>query len=141
MEEITLYGYSNQSQAEIPLFTMSVSAGIPVVADSDIDRRIDLNELLVEHPQCTFFAKVKGISIKDAGISDGDILIVDTAIEPEDGSIVLAEMDGNFTVKIFKMIEDRTYLVSHANQFLPTKIEGLMEFCIIGTVTRIVHCL
>jgi DNA polymerase V len=141
MEEIVLYGYSKNSVAEIPLFTMSVSAGIPVIADSNIDSRVDLNELLVERPQSTFFAKVKGISIKDAGISDGDILIVDSSVEPEDGSIVLAEMGGNFTVKVFKIIEDRTYLVSQANTFLPTKIEGLMEFCIIGSVTRIVHSL
>lgn len=140
MEEITLFGFDKGDKSEIPLFTLSVTAGAPTMTESDVEGRVDLNELLVERPATTFFAKVKGVSIKDAGINDGDLLIVDSAESPVDGAIVLAEIGGNFTVKIFKQIEDRTYLVSHDNTFLPSKIEGLIEFGILGVVTRIIHC-
>lgn len=143
MEEIEIIGFkpNEEKRLRMPLFTMPVAAGIPIPAESDIEREIDLNEYLVEHPAATFFARVRGISMVYAGIRDGDILVVDTAVEPTDKRIVVASINNELTVKIFRVIEGEVFLESQNHQFLPLRIEPYMEFRVLGTVTKIIHSL
>ena len=143
MEEIQIIGYQTASgeYAKLPLFTMSVAAGVPTPVDTHIDKEIDLNEFLVKHPAATFFAKVTGDSLKNHGICDGDILIVDASIEPEDGKFVLASISGEISIKIYRTIGGDVYLESSNNRFLPIKIDGYLEFILLGVVTKIIHSL
>ncbi len=143
MENIEIIGYQTKdgTMNKMPLFTMSVAAGIPVPVDYGIDKEIDLNEFLVEHPAATFFARVKGDNLRAAGIRDNDILVVDSALEPHEGKIVLVTVNGDLTIKTFRDIAGEAYLESFNKQFLPLKIEPYMEFRLLGVVTKIIHSL
>jgi DNA polymerase V len=83
----------------LPLAGDKVCAGFPSPAEDFAVKRIDLSEILIKHPQATFMLRVSGESMKDAGIFDGDMLVVDKAIKPRHGHIVVAVVDGEFTVK------------------------------------------
>ncbi len=141
MEIIEIIGFSPNSdqKVKLPLFSSSVSAGIPIPADSDVHSEIDLNEYLVEHPAATFFVRVSGLNLDQTGIADGDLLVVDTSIEPEDGKIVVAIIKNHLTVKIYRIIDDEVFLESYNHQFVPLRIEPYVEYSVLGTVTKIVH--
>ena len=112
-----------------------LAAGFPSPADDFLVKRPDLNELLVTHPQATFFWQVSGHSMRDAGIADGDILVVNRALKPRHGSIVVAQVDGEFTVKTLFKRADRIKLIP-ANPTFPeiTFREG-QQLIICGVVT------
>lgn len=82
-----------------PLYGSAVPAGFPSPADDHIQNPLDLNEYIIKHPASTFFVRVSGDSMKDAGISPGDILAVDRSLNPSHGKIVIAILDGELTVK------------------------------------------
>jgi len=141
MQKVEIIGFEPHSNSKIPLFSMSVSAGVPVPVDNDIEKMIDLNEYLVQHPNATYFAKVTGDNMKMAGINDGDILIVDTHIEPTDGKIVLTTINNEVTVKYYRNIDGEEFLESHKGSFLPLNMGDEINYKIIGTVTKIIHSL
>lgn len=89
----------NPEPLVLPLAGDRIQAGFPSPAEDFAVKRIDLTEILVTHPQATFLLRVSGESMKDAGIFDGDMLVVDKAIKPRHGHIVVAVVDGEFTVK------------------------------------------
>lgn len=84
---------------DLPLFSDLVQCGFPSPAADYVEQRIDLNELLVAHPSSTYFVKAAGDSMIEAGISDGDLLVVDSSRTAEHGDIVIAAVEGEFTVK------------------------------------------
>ena len=88
-----------RSQVDLPLYASPVEAGFPSPANDYLETVLDLNEFLVQRPAATFLVRVQGDSMKDAGILDGSILVVDSSIEPQSGMIVLAIVDNEFTVK------------------------------------------
>jgi DNA polymerase V len=83
----------------IPLFSDLVQCGFPSPAADYVEQRIDLNELMIQHPSSTYFLKAAGDSMIDAGIGDGDLLVVDSSITADHGDIVIAAVEGEFTVK------------------------------------------
>jgi len=87
------------TSAALPLAGDCVQAGFPSPAEDFAVKRIDLTEILVKHPQATFLLRVRGDSMREAGIFDGDTLVVDRAIKPRHGHIVVAVVEGEFTVK------------------------------------------
>lgn len=87
---------------QVSFIDFPVSAGFPSPADDFMEQGIDLNEKLIKHPTATFLIRVTGISMKNAGIQPGDTLIVDRALEPSSGSIVVALVNGEFTVKRYR---------------------------------------
>ncbi|MXY64100.1 MAG: translesion error-prone DNA polymerase V autoproteolytic subunit [Gammaproteobacteria bacterium] len=91
----------------IPYFPGAVPAGFPSPADDYMDGKLDLNEHLIRHPAATFYCRVSGSSMEGAGIFDGDLLVVDRAVEPEHGSIVVAVVDGEMTCKILDRVRGR----------------------------------
>ncbi|MBT7524381.1 MAG: translesion error-prone DNA polymerase V autoproteolytic subunit [Candidatus Marinimicrobia bacterium] len=117
----------------------TVTAGFPSPADDHLDLPIDLNEYLVKHPAATFYVRVQGDSMDDAGIHQGDLLIVDRAEPYTMGSIVLAVLDGEFTVKKLMEKNDSLYLLSSNTAYQPIKIETETDFKVWGVVTYIVH--
>ncbi len=107
-----IYPADHTTKQKLPLFLSKVRAGFPSPADDYLDRKLDLNEHLIKHPASTFFVKVKGDSMIKAGIHSGDILVVDRSLEPKDKRIVIAIVDGDFTVKRVQKKREKLYLVS-----------------------------
>lgn len=111
----------NTTNQTLPLFLARLSAGLPSPGDDDyIDEEIDLNQLLIKHPEATFFVKVEGNSMVSTGIHDGDILIVDRALEANSRDIIVAAVNGELTVKRIKT-------------------EKETDFYIWGVVTYVIH--
>ena len=120
---------------EIELYTTKVSAGFPSPADDFIERKLDLNRFLVKHPAATFFVRVSGESMMNAGISDGDILVVDRSLNPMDKKIVIASVNSELTVKRIRKVGTEVFLVPENDQYSPIKISDGMEFSVWGVVT------
>ena len=123
----------------LPLFESAVSAGFPNIAEDYVDRALNLNELLIKHPAATFFVRVKGTSMINAGIHSNDILIVDRALTPTHNRIVIARIDGELTVKRIKIDKDKTMLVAENDDFKPIEITSTMDFEVWGVVTCVIH--
>ena len=87
------------SNIPLPMMVSTVSAGFPSPAEGSIDKVLDLNELLIRQPTSTFFVRVKGDSMRDAGILDGDLIVVERGERPKNQDIVLAIVEGEFTIK------------------------------------------
>ncbi|MGK9174995.1 translesion error-prone DNA polymerase V autoproteolytic subunit [Yokenella regensburgei] len=121
----------------IPLFSDLVQCGFPSPAADYVEQRIDLNALLIQHPSSTYFVKAAGDSMTDAGISDGDLLIVDSARTGEHGDIVIAAVDGEFTVKMLQL-RPRIQLNPMNSAYRPIVISHEDTLDIFGVVTFIV---
>lgn len=120
-------------------FLTAIQAGFPSPADEYLEGTLDLNHLLVRHPAATFFVRVEGDSMEGAGIFSGDILVVDRALEPTCGKIVVAVVRGEFTVKrLIKKGQD-LFLVAENKNYPPLKITPQMDFQVWGTVTWVIH--
>lgn len=122
-----------------PLFTSTVSAGFPSPADDYIERHLDLNELLVKHPAATFFVRVEGQSMINAGIKSGDILIVDRSLNPGSGHVVIAVLNGEFLVKKLHRRGNQTWLLPENPKYAPVQITAEANFEIWGVVTSVIH--
>lgn len=123
----------------LPLFTAKVPAGFPSPADDFIDKKLDLNELLVKHPASTFFVRVEGDSMVGAGINSGDILVVDRSLEPADNKIVIAIIDGELTVKRIRKMKNKILLVPENPRFRPIEVPEEAGLAVWGVVTCIIH--
>lgn len=122
-----------------PLFVEQVAAGFPSPAEDYIDRDLDLNELLVRHPSATFFVRAGGDSMTGAGIHSGDILVVDRALEPANGRIVIAALGGELAVKRLCVRDGRLCLKSDNAQYAPIPVGKDVDFEVWGVVTYVIH--
>lgn len=134
-----VWGFEARTRLEVPLFTAGISAGFPSPADDFIDARLDLNEFLVAHPAATFFVRVEGTSMIEAGIHPGDILVVDRAVEAKPGSIVIAVIDGEFTVKRYHCADGRCFLLAENPSFSPIEVTEGMAVEVWGVVSYVIH--
>lgn len=125
----------------LPLFMVPVAAGFPSPAEDYIEAQLDLNQYLIRHRAATFFVRASGDSMIGAGIHSGDLLIVDRAIPAVDGSIVIAVVNGELTVKRLSKKGDRLLLVAENEQYAPLEINEHTEFHIWGVVTNVIHSL
>ena len=116
-DRFNFYSLDQTAFQKIPLFEGSVSAGFPSPADDYMDMDLDLHDHLVQNPSSTFCVKAIGESMKDAGIQSGDIMVVDRSLNPKNRSIVLAVINGEFTVKRVNVNEKELYLVPENNSF------------------------
>jgi DNA polymerase V len=137
----TIYRYDCEGWLALPLFLAAIPAGFPSPADDYIDRKLDLNELLIRHPAATFFVRVAGDSMVGAGIHSGDILIVDRALPAEHNRIVIAVVNGELTVKRLSKQNGKLYLVPENDEFAPMEVTPEMQFEIWGVVAHVVHSL
>ena len=134
-----IYPFEKLVKQKLPLFTARISAGFPSPAEDYLDKKLDLNEYLIKHPASTFFVRVEGDSMIDAGIHSGDILIVDRALEPNANKIVIAAVDGELTVKRIKKAGDKLYLLAENPDYPLIEITSEMNFEIWGIVTYVIH--
>ena len=124
---------------ECPVFMVPVSAGFPSPAEDYIEEQLDLNKHLIKHPAATFFVKVKGDSMIDAGIHSGDILIVDRAVNPGNKKVVIAVINGELTLKRIRMTKGKLFLVPENDKYKPVEITEEMDFTVWGVVTNVIH--
>ena len=120
---------------ELPLYSHKVAAGFPSPADDYIEARLDLNEKLIRNKEATFLLIVQGDSMQNIGIKDGDTLIVDRSLEPKDGKIVIAALDGELTVKRLSMKSTGTWLVPENDDYPPILVREESDIVIWGVVT------
>lgn len=134
-----IFTAEDNTEYELPLAEVSVQAGFPSPAEDYIEQRLDLNDHLIEHPAATFFVRVSGNSMINAGIHDGDILVVDRAMEPGDGKIVIAAIDGELSVKRLRKEADEVYLQAENEQYDDIEITRHNDFQIWGVVNYVIH--
>ena len=124
---------------KIPLLTDSVSAGFPSPADDYTEENIDLNEHLISNPSSTFFLRVKGESMINAGIKDKDLIIVDKSLTARPGNIIIAMIDGEFTIKRLSIKNDKLYLKAENNNYPDFRFKNHIDVQIWGVVIYSIH--
>ncbi|MBP3670635.1 MAG: translesion error-prone DNA polymerase V autoproteolytic subunit [Bacteroidaceae bacterium] len=119
----------------------AVPAGFPSPAQDHIDDGIDLNRELIHHPASTFCARVAGDSMRDCGIDDGDLLIIDKSIEPREGSIAVCFVDGEFTLKRISIRRDGIWLEPANPQYPALHVVEGSNFQVWGIVSYVVKAM
>ena len=134
-----IYGMEESGSLELPLFSARVAAGFPSPAEDHLESRLDLNQHLIRNPSSTFFVRAAGESMMEAGIYDRDLLIVDRSIEKRNRRVVIATLNGEFTVKRLVQYEEGIFLVAENPDFdsIPIRVDS--DFSIWGVVTYVIH--
>lgn len=135
---LEVFDLSDQNGIEIPFFDVAVAAGKPSYVSEYFPDTINLSQELVRNPKATFCVRVSGQSMVGAGIDDGDLLIVDKELEARDNQIILAVINGDYTVKRLQKKSDGYYLQPENPAFEPLKITQFMDFRIWGVVTGLI---
>ena len=130
---------AEQLSPELPL-AEHVHAGFPSPA-ADYTDRIDITREMVRHPDTTFYARIDGDSMRDAGIFSGDLVVIDRSLQASDGDYVAAYIDGEFTVKEFRTdpSQECAWLVPHNKAFSPIRVTEENDFIIWGVITHTIH--
>lgn len=120
-----------------PLFSAGVAAGFPSPADDHLEGELDLNELLIQNAPATFFVRARGESMNGdhSTIQDGDLLVVDKSKTPKTGDVVIAYLDGQFTVKRLRRVGEEIWLLPENKSFPEIRITEGQDFCVWGVVT------
>jgi DNA polymerase V len=137
-QKIRFFSPELESEIKIPFIKEGVSAGFPSPAADFLENNIDLNKELSENPLATFYIKVKGNSMIDAGINDKDVLVVDRSIEPQNNKIAICFIDGEFTVKRIQLEKDCLYLMPENPNYKPIKVTEENQLIIWGMVTYVI---
>lgn len=135
---LDLYAAMIDGELELPYVVEGISAGFPSPADDFIDTGIDLNKTLIKNPASTFYGRVKGNSMRDLGITDGDLLVIDKSQEPQNNKIAVCCIDGEFTIKRIKIEADHCWLMPANNDYQPLKVTADNDFVIWGMVINVV---
>lgn len=135
---LDFYSVSTEEQFSLPFIETGIPAGFPSPAEDFLENSIDLNKELIKNPSSTFYAKVKGYSMKDLGIEDGDLLIIDKSLEPITGKIAVCYIDGKFTLKTIKIEKDCVWLIPANKDYQPIKVTQDNELIIWGIVTNVI---
>lgn len=137
-KNLDIYWTDTSSNQEIPFVKSGISAGFPSPADDFLDASIDLNKELIKNPASTFYGRVRGDSMINAGLNDGDLLIIDRSLEPVNKKIAVCFIDGEFTVKRIKITDKNIFLVAENEKYEPIKVTEQNEFLIWGIVTTVI---
>ena len=136
--KLTFFLPDFESDLRIPFVKEGVSAGFPSPAADFTETSIDLNKELSDNPLATFYIKVKGNSMIDAGINDSDVLVVDRSLEPQNNKIAICFIDGEFTVKRILVEQDCLYLMPENPNYSPIKVTEENQLIIWGMVTYVI---
>lgn len=137
-ETLGFYRPDLESEMELQYIDDGIAAGFPSPANDYIDLSLDLNKALVRNPSSTFYAKVKGHSMKDEGINDGDMLIIDKSLEPSNGDTAVCFIDGEFTVKKIRVDNNRVWLIPANPEFKPIEVSSDNDFLVWGIVVYVI---
>lgn len=122
-------------------FAQEIHAGFPSPAADHAGERIDMIKALSRHPETTFYAMVSGESMVEAGMHDGDIVVIDKSLEPRNGNFIVAAVDGEFTIKEFQLRpgEEGAWLVPHNPNYQPIHVTADNNFSVWGVITHCIH--
>jgi DNA polymerase V len=135
---IDIFSANTETSLELPFINSAISAGFPSPALDFIDLSIDLNKHLIKNPAATFYGRVKGVSLINAGINDGDLLIIDRSVEPSNGKIAVCYIDGEFTAKRIKILKQEVWLMPENENYQSIKVSKENDFLIWGIVTHVI---
>ena len=135
---MNFFGTTSQ-KLKIPLLSDSISAGFPSPADDYTEENIDLNDHLISNPFSTFFLRVKGDSMINAGIHDKDLIIVDKSLTAKPGNIIIAMIDGEFTIKRLSIRNNELYLKAENHSYPDFKFKNHIDIQIWGVVIYSIH--
>ena len=124
---------------KIPLLSDSISAGFPSPADDCTEENIDLNEYLISNPFSTFFLRVQGDSMINSGIKDKDLIIVDKSLTAKPGHIIIAMIDGEFTIKRLSIKNNELYLKAENHSYPDFRFKNHINVQIWGVVIYSIH--
>ncbi len=136
---LAIYTPDPSTRQELDYYLSTASAGFPSPADDYIQCKLDLTDYVVKHPAATFFVKASGDSMRLAGIHSGDLLVVDRSITPTSGHVVIAVIDGGFTVKRLKKVNGVMCLAPENDAYMPIPMTEDTDATIWGVVTHVVH--
>ena len=136
---VIFYKNGPKKPMTMPYFEEGVSAGFPSPAENFMEGEIDLNNILITNPTSTYYVRVFGDSMKDIGIMSGDLLIVDRSLEITNNCIVVAYIDGEFTVKRIKKSKDKIFLIAENEMYRDIEITKEMKFNLFGVVIHAIH--
>jgi len=137
-KNITIYLPNNSEAIERPVIYEDISAGFPSPAEDFKEVRISLDKELVKNEDATFYARVRGNSIIDANIEDGDLLVIDRSIETRNGKVAVCMIDGEFTIKRLKVEKNCVYLMPENKKYKPIIVTKENELIIWGIVTYVI---
>lgn len=137
-QKLSFFKPDFESELRIPFIKEGVSAGFPSPAADFMENGIDLNKELSENPLATFYIRVNGNSMIDAGINDKDVLVVDRSLEPQNNKIAICFIDGEFTVKRIQLEKDCLYLMPENPNYPPIKVTEENQLIIWGIVTYVI---
>lgn len=135
---IEIYSAQTDTRLMLPYAEQGISAGFPSPAEDFLDISIDLNKEFIKNPSATFYGRVKGNSMKDAGLENGDLLIIDKSLEPKNGKIAVCFIDGEFTVKRIKIEKKIVWLIAENKDYQPIKVTSENQLLIWGIVTTVI---
>ena len=138
LPQIDFYTADIATDLSLPYVDEGIAAGFPSPAQDYMDLTLDLNKELIKHPSATFYGRVKGFSMKDAGIEDGDILVIDRSLEYRNNMTAVCFIDGEFTVKKLKLENGKVFLMPANDEFKPIEISEENEFIVWGIVTYVI---
>ena len=130
---------TQRTAQHLPLAEERVAAGFPSPADDYVDVGIDLNDQLIRHPTSTFFLRVSGDSMTGAGIHDGDLLVVDRSLDPRPGRVVVAVLDGGFTLKRLMSHQGRLRLEAANPSYPALDLQSCNDVQIWGVAIHVIH--
>lgn len=132
-----IYSAATDTETSLPFMPGGIRAGFPSPAEDYLGEEIDLNRELIQHKESTFYARVTGDSMRDMGIDDGDLIVIDKSIEAQSGDLVVAYLDGEFTLKQYKVDRKHNcaWLIPANEQYDPIKITEHNDFMIWGVMT------
>lgn len=133
--------FMDRGHPAIPLYASPVKAGFPSPAEDYAEQHLDLNTHLIQHPAATFFLRVSGDSMVNAGIFHGDLLIVDRSLEPSHGKIVIAAVNGELTVKRLHKTPQGIFLMAENEAYPPIALHESDQVQLWGVVTHAIHAM
>ena len=135
---IEFISVSTETKLALPVVSENISAGFPTPAMDFIDLTIDLNKHVVKNRDATYFGRVKGKSMKDIGIADGDLLVIDKSIKPANDHIAVCYLDGEFTIKRIVIENSKCWLVPANKDYESMEVQEHNDFLVWGIVTYVI---
>lgn len=136
--KLTFFLPDLSNPVELPFITAGIKAGFPSPAADFDESKISLDNVLVKNREATFYAKASGTSMIGAGIDDGDILVIDRSLEPQNNKVAVCCIDGEFTVKRIKITKECVFLMPENKDFQPIQVTDDNQLIIWGIVTYVI---
>lgn len=136
--KLTFFYPDLDNPIELPFITAGIKAGFPSPAADFDGTKISLDAVLIKNKEATFYAKATGTSMIGAGIDDGDILVIDRSLEPQNNKVAVCFIDGEFTVKRINITKEGILLMPENKNFEPIQIKEENQLIIWGTVTYVI---